>query len=38
MIEKSEYAYIMTNEHHTTLYTDATNNLIRRIHEHKSGK
>ncbi len=38
LIEKSYYVYIMTNEHHTTLYTGVTNNLHRRIHEHKSGK
>ena len=28
----------MTNEHHTVLYTGVTNNLERRVLEHRSGK
>jgi len=30
--------YIMTNAHNTVLYTGVTNNLQRRILEHKTGK
>jgi putative endonuclease len=33
-----EYAlYIMTNVHNRVLYTGVTNNLKRRVYEHKSG-
>lgn len=30
------YVYMVTNKHHTTLYTGLTNNLERRLYEHKS--
>ena len=32
------YVYIMTNHQHTTLYTGVTNNLYRRVDQHKSRK
>ncbi len=31
------FVYILTNKKHGTLYTGVTNNLARRIFEHKSG-
>ena len=32
------YVYILTNKNHTVLYTGVTNNLTRRMNEHKSGQ
>jgi len=38
MSEGQYCVYIMTNAHHTVLYTGVTNNLQRRVLEHQSGK
>jgi len=32
------YVYIMTNQQQTTLYTGITNDIYRRVNQHKSGK
>jgi putative endonuclease len=29
------FVYIMTNKHHKVLYTGMTNNLVRRVYEHR---
>ena len=34
---KNFYVYILTNRHNTVLYTGVTNNLERRILEHRNG-
>jgi len=38
MRERQYCVYIMTNAHNTVLYTGVTNNLQRRVLEHRSGK
>ena len=32
------YTYIMTNKHNNVLYTGMTNNLVRRVYEHRTGR
>jgi putative endonuclease len=34
-MDQQYFVYILTNPHHTVLYTGVTNNLLRRIYEHR---
>ncbi len=36
MLNKQYYVYILTTEKNTAVYTGVTNDLIRRIYEHKN--
>lgn len=36
MKERNYFVYILTNKYNTTLYIGVTNNLLRRLQEHKS--
>lgn len=38
MSNRQYWVYILTNKVHTVLYTGVTNDLARRIEEHRSGK
>ncbi len=38
MAERDYCIYMMTNFHNTTIYTGVTNDLKRRVTEHKSGQ
>lgn len=35
-MEKEYYIYILSNKYNSVLYTGITNNLVRRVYEHKN--
>jgi putative endonuclease len=37
MKERTYYAYILTKERNSVFYVGITNNLVRRVYEHKEG-
>ena len=37
MVYKTYYVYILANQKNGTLYVGMTNNLVRRVHQHRNG-
>ena len=37
-MSKQYYVYILTNTYNTVLYTGMTNDLLRRVYQHKTGQ
>jgi putative endonuclease len=35
-MDKHYYIYLLTNTHNTVIYTGITNDLVRRVYEHKN--